>query len=59
MTLPARLVINRLRQRQRLSSETEGAQELKRTGELGETLEVVMPRAVIEMEIPRAGDAEV
>jgi Ca-activated chloride channel homolog len=29
------------------------------TSELGEALEVVMPRAVIEMEIPRGGDAEV
>jgi Ca-activated chloride channel family protein len=29
------------------------------TSELGEALEVVMPRAVIEMEVPRGGDAEV
>jgi Ca-activated chloride channel family protein len=29
------------------------------TSELGEALEVVMPRAVIEIEIPRGGDAEV
>ena len=29
------------------------------TSELGEALEVVIPRAVIEMEIPRGGDAEV
>jgi Ca-activated chloride channel homolog len=29
------------------------------TSELGEALEVVMPRAVIEMEIPRGGDTEV
>ena len=29
------------------------------TSELGEALEVVMPRAVIEMEIPRGSDAEV
>jgi Ca-activated chloride channel family protein len=29
------------------------------TSELGEALEVVMPRAVVEIEIPRGGDAEV
>jgi Mg-chelatase subunit ChlD len=29
------------------------------TSELGEALEVVIPRAIIEMEIPRNGDAEV
>ena len=29
------------------------------TSELGEALEVVMPRAVVELEIPRGGDAEV
>jgi len=29
------------------------------TSELGEALEVVMPRAVIEIEVPRSGDAEV